>query len=210
LLPARAALPSPAVFLQRPAHAAELLALAAVARHGLAAGSAIAGLRATYPDATPAGLTRIATQRLVRQARNSGVVSGLAGTFAVLADTVGLYSRQAELVLQIAAAHGHDPQVPDRAADLLVLLGVHADLPAARQALVDATNDDGDDSPVRLTRPAGRALAAGAVRLGVKRLFRFVPGIGALVGAVTNVRLTQELAVRAARYYEKKGGPTRR
>jgi hypothetical protein len=172
-------------------------------------------LRDTYPSATADGLARMATVRLVRQARTQGAVAGLLGPLAVLAETAVLLWTQTRLLLDVAAAYGRDPADPERAAELLVLQGVHPDLATAHTALAaarqaadqaadhgpDADGDDGDRSPqlvARLVRVAGRAL----VRMtAARRAARLVPGAGAALTAVLDGRATEQLAARATKFY---------
>jgi uncharacterized protein (DUF697 family) len=222
LIPASttAVVPSWQEFKEKPGYAAELLAQAAVARFGGPARANVTWLRDTYPNATPDGLARVAVQRFVRQARNSGFVTGLAGPLAVLADAGALNIIHARLILHIAAAYGMDPGSPERAAEILVLQGIHSDVTAAR-ATLQAADGEGDPhngnhsaqgstverhsgaapDPRRLATPLARTIGMAAVRIGVRRALRVVPGAGALVGAAANVRSTEAVAERAIRYY---------
>jgi hypothetical protein len=142
------------------------------------------------------------------------VVSGLAGPFAVLVDVGTLHALHAELILHVAAAFGHDPTAPERAAELLYLQGLHDSTDEADAAVHaalasdDAASDDppgGADeptgSPVRLGRPLARSLTTGALRVGARRVLRLVPGAGAVIGAIANARATDEVAARAVRFY---------
>src|SRR5262249_47033550 len=104
----------------------ELLALTAVRRLGDEARTSTAWLRDTYPNATSDGLPRPATQRFVRRARNRGAAAGLTSPYALLPEAGGLAWLQARLVLHIAAAFGHDPTDPQRAAEILMLQRIHA------------------------------------------------------------------------------------
>jgi hypothetical protein len=84
-----------------------MLAEAAVERFGDSADRYLRWLRATYPQATPDGLTRIVTQRLAR---------------CYWPGPVGLLAAQAQLVLHIAGAYGRDPRDPQRVPELLALI----------------------------------------------------------------------------------------
>jgi hypothetical protein len=156
-----------------------------------------AWLHRTYPGATTDGLIRLATHRLVRQARRQGAAAGLGGILTV--DTAAVAWTQAELVLQIAAAHGLDPTEPRRAAELLTLWRLYPDLPAAQLAV--------DEAPQRLSNGhlSGR-LAAHALR-GVPRasafwrVARLIPGAAAVLNAFADARSTERLATGAARFY---------
>ncbi|WP_203905730.1 EcsC family protein [Virgisporangium aliadipatigenens] len=206
------AAPSLRDFALRPGHAVELLALTAVARYGEAARSNVTWLRDTYPNAAAEGIARVAAHRYVRQARNRGAVSGLAGPVAVLLDSGALNALHAELILHIAAAFGLDPTAPERAAEILYLQRVHDDLTDAKAAVHAATRTatgpgtelaawlTGPD-PVRLSKPLARVLGFGLLRVGARRLLGLVPGAGAFIGAIANARATDELAGRALRFY---------
>jgi hypothetical protein len=108
-------------------------------------------LRDSYPSASRRGDRPAAAHRFVRQARNRGAVAGLAGPLAVLLDAGALQALHAELILNIAAAHGKDPTAPERAAELLYLLGVH-------DTAADATHGGpiGDRAGGQPRRPAIR------------------------------------------------------
>jgi hypothetical protein len=184
-------------------HAAELLALAAVARYGPRAAASITWLREQYPNAASERIARAAAQRFVRQARKRGAVAGLAGTIAVLLDASTLHTLHADLILHVAAAYGHDPTAPERAAELLYLLGVHDSAAEASTAVSSAIEPasavQGD--PTRLGRPLVRTLTVGVLRVGARRVLRLIPGAGALIGAVANARATDEVMTRALRFY---------
>jgi uncharacterized protein (DUF697 family) len=199
--------PSLRDFRERPTQAAELLALAAVARYGPGAATNIDWLRDQYPNASGAGVARAAAHRFVRQARNRGAASGLAGPLAVLLDAGTLHALHADLILHIAAAHGEDPTAPERAAELLYLLGVHDSAAEARTAVSSAIEVSGgaaEGDPSRLARPIVRTLAVGVLRLGARRMLRLIPGAGALIGAIANARATDEMVTRALRFYRKR------
>jgi hypothetical protein len=132
-------------------------------------------------------------------------VAGLAGPLAVLLDVGALHALHAEMILNVAAAHGKDPTAPERAAELLYLLGVHdsaADANTAVRTAIEPAHDNGDH-PAHLARPLARTLSLGALRLGARRILRLIPGAGALIGAIANARETEEVAARAFRYYRK-------
>ncbi|HEV7898638.1 MAG TPA: EcsC family protein, partial [Planosporangium sp.] len=167
-------------------------------------------LRDTYPAADAARLARMATAWSVRQARTQGAVAGLLGPLAVFAGTAALLRTQARLVLDIAAAYGRDPTDRERAAELLVLLRVHPDLAAAREALAAAreaadngpgAGSNGNQPPqvtVPLVRVAGRALVRTAA---ARQAARIVPGAGAALTAILDGRSTELLAARATEFY---------
>src|SRR5262249_53013125 len=137
-----------------------------------------------------------ATQRFIRQARVQGAASGLIGPYALLAE-VGLSWLQARLVLHLAAAYGHDPADPARAAELLVLQRVYGSVAMAGEALHRSPNGSTPTISGLAAPVGGAALLLGLVRAAS----RVVPGGGAVVGALTGARSTERLATRAIRYY---------
>jgi hypothetical protein len=92
----------------------ELLAEAAVERFGDSVDRYVSWLRDTYPEATPDGLARLATQRLTRRF-GYAALAGPVGTVALL-------PVQALLVLHIAATYGRDPRAPERVPELRQLV----------------------------------------------------------------------------------------
>jgi hypothetical protein len=207
-----------------PGYATELLALAAVEHIGPHVRTHLTWLRDTYPTAATGGLVRIATSRLVRQARTQGAVAGLLGPLAVLAETGALLWTQTRLVLDIAAAYGRDPAEPERAVELLVLLRVHPDLTAAQDAVTAAQDaaaaahdvltatrkagangsgagEYGDRSP-QVTLPLVRLAGRAVMRMTTaRRAARLVPGAGAALTAILDGRATEQLAARATKFY---------
>jgi hypothetical protein len=207
--PARQAVPLAAlwpIIKANPGYATELVTLAAVEHLGPRARQHLTWLRDTYPTATVNGLARIAASRSVRLARTQGAVTGLLGPLAMLAGTGTLLWTQTRLVLDIAALHGRDPADPERAAELLVLQRVHPDLATARQAITAARaaaadasgTDEAGDLPLPLLRLAGRALTRITL---ARQAARFVPGAGAALTGILDGRATEQLAVRAAKFY---------
>jgi uncharacterized protein (DUF697 family) len=173
-----------------PARAPELLAVAAVHRLAPEARLHTDWLRTTYPAASNDGLARLAAQEFVRKARAQGTLAGLIGPAAVLAETVTLTLLQARMVLRIAAAYGHNPSAPVRAAELLVLQQFHADVPAAEAAIAG-------HGPARRT---SARLAIGVVARAFAAKLLPAP----LIGGMTSARLTEQLAARATTYYRTK------
>jgi hypothetical protein len=124
---------------------------------------------------------------------------------AVLVDAATLQALHAELILHLAAAHGLDPTAPERAAELLYLQGVHESADEAQSA-VEATIMAAKDAatrvdPTRLSRPLGKTLGLGVLRVGARRVMQMVPGAGAVIGAIANARATSDLANRALHFY---------
>jgi hypothetical protein len=189
-----------------PGYATELLALAAVGHLGPLARTHVTWLRERYPTATAGGLARIAASGSVRQARTQGAVAGLLGPLAVFVETPALLWTQARLVLGVAAAYGRDPADPERAVELLALLGVHPDLSTARQAVAAARAaaangagaHDGGRVSLPLVRVAGRALTRMAI---ARQATRVMPGAGAALTWVLDGQSTERLAARATKFY---------
>lgn len=204
--------------IDHPGYLPELLALAAVDGLGPPARAWAARIRTVYPGATTDGLARLATQRYVRLAVTGATLSTATGLLAPLAGLAAVTWAQAGLVLHLAAAHGHDPTQPDRAADLLLLTRVHSDEETARAALAAAAaavggGDDGSgeedgagDGTVARLAEAGWRLGAPivarttnwlALRLAVRRL----PGATTLATAMLSSASTERLAARATAHY---------
>jgi hypothetical protein len=207
--------------LDDPGHAPELLAAVAVRLIGPRAAAWADAVRSAYPAATNEGLARLATRRFVRLAGAGGLVAAGAGLFAPAAELAIAALTRAGLVLHLAAAHGHDPSDPARAAELLVLTQVHADEGAARAAVKAAAEAyergaahapgpaDADAPP--LTRAAEAALrlavplAAETGGWGVLRLVaRFVPGARVVAATGAQISAAERLAIRASAYYRRR------
>ncbi|MEV4758781.1 hypothetical protein AB0J86_27290 [Micromonospora sp. NPDC049559] len=195
--------------LAHPGYAPELLATAAVESLGPGARAWAERVRTDYPSATPEGLARLATRRFVRIAGTGGAVSAGAGLLAPLAELVVVAWTQAGLVLHLAAAYGHEPTHPDRAADLLVLTRVHPDDAAARDALAAAgrAGPEGEDALDRALEAAWRLgvpLAAQAGGwLALRAAARLLPGAAALAAAAGGTAVAQRLAARAVARYRR-------
>lgn len=81
-------------------------------------------------------------QKYSRAARWEGAGTGAAGIVGLPADLVLLAWVQNRLVLSIAASYGHDMNDhTERAAELLIIQGVHNSREVARGALVRAATD---------------------------------------------------------------------
>jgi hypothetical protein len=188
-----------------PAHAPELLALAAVQSIGPRAREWIARTRRDYPHADEAALARLATRQFSRAGGLGSVLGAVAGSYApvVLAGTAAF--AHAELVLHVAAAYGKDPAAPERAVDLLVLTRIHPDREAAEVAVAAARRPAYDEE--------GGGLRAGVWRLsrlisgqvggwGVFRLInRYLPGVSLLAAFLTGRAAADGLAARANALY---------
>jgi hypothetical protein len=192
--------------LDRPGHAPELLAATAVRTFGPRARAWAVQTRATYPAATPDGLARLATQRYVRIAGATGVVSAVAGLFGPFAELAALGWSQAGLVLHLAAAYGHDPTDPQRAVDLLVLTRVHPTVETARAALAAAEVAEAEDQPVQraaeaLWRVAAPLAGQTSGWLAVRLVARAIPGGAAVTAGAGSAAATARLASRARAHY---------
>jgi hypothetical protein len=152
-----------------PRQVPELLARAAVERYGPEADRYTRWIRATYPAASDDRIAQAAARRFTAQARRAALAA-VVGHGAGEAAALGWV--QARMVLHIAAAYRADPAAPERAAELLTLMG-SARVPVGAGV-----------------RAAGRGLAT-----------RLVPGAGLLLGALLNDADTGSLARRAISLY---------
>ncbi|MFF5230870.1 hypothetical protein [Dactylosporangium sp. NPDC000521] len=194
-----------------PAYLPELLALAAVARLGEAARERAAWYAANYPGVDGDAIGRAVTREFVRRARRLGIVAGAAGSLGLVVEAAGVNWLHAKLVLHLAAAHGHDPLDRVRAAELLVLQRVYAEVATAEAAIMAAEQAQRSRRAgtgvgvARLAGPLGRTLGGGLLQAaGVRVARRALPGIGPVIGAVAAVRSTEAIAMRATRYYRRK------
>ncbi|GAA1504329.1 hypothetical protein GCM10009827_017010 [Dactylosporangium maewongense] len=198
-----------------PAYLPELLALAAVARLGEAARERAAWYAANYPGVDGDAIGRAVTREFVRRARRLGIAAGAAGSLGLVVEAAGVNWLHAKLVLHLAAAHGHDPLDRARAAELLVLQRVYAEVATAEAAIMAAEQAQRSRRAgpgvgvARLAGPLGRTLGGGLLQAAGVRIARHaVPGIGPVIGAVAAVRSTEAIAMRATRYYRRKPVPT--
>ena len=156
---------------------------------------------------TPERLARVAYRKHVRLARLEGGALGVGGVLTAAPDVVALLWIQSRMVFYIAAAHGYDANHPMRPAELLALQGVYPTPAEARQAL------DGMGKPMAQAMVekalAGREndhLHRRLVKYVAKRMARryagrYVPLIGAPIGAMQNAGATKQLGRRALEYY---------
>jgi hypothetical protein len=167
------------------------LAALAVAELGPRAAAWAQWLRATYPGAPPHGLFRLAT-RQGAQAGRALALAGIAGTLAGPVSVPAAGWVRATVVLRIAAAYGHDPAAPERAGELLDLLGVGAE---------PGSDERGEalDQAVKLARRL-RFVRFIPIRLRWRRNpLLNVPRL--LINASQEADELERLAHRAARYY---------
>jgi hypothetical protein len=190
--------------LAEPDRAPEYIALAAAERFGPQAAEWV---RIAGPGHTPEELARVAYKKHVRLATLEGGALGIGGAITAAPDIVALLWIQSRMVFYIAAAYGYDPNHPMRPAEYLAIQGLY-DTPAqAREAL------DG------VGKRLGQAMAEHALlgrrsdalhlrvakyvakRLGRRYAGRFIPLIGAPLGAMQNGGVTRQVGRRALDYY---------
>ncbi len=190
--------------LAEPDRAPEYIALAAAERFGPQAEEWV---RIAGPGHTPEQLARVAYKKHVRLARLEGGALGMGGVVTLAPDMVALLWIQSRMVFYIAAAYGYDPRHPMRPAEYLALQGLY-DTPAeAREAL------DGVGKRMALAM-AERALSSRrtdalhlklakylARRLARRYAGKFIPLIGAPIGAIQNGNVTKQLGQRTLKYY---------
>lgn len=208
--PAAHPLPTPprdtdrwAKLLADPAHAPELLALAAVQTIGPRARHWAATTTAAYPTATPTGLARLATRQFIRFGAAASVFGAVAGSYAALALVATRVLTEAELILHLAAAHGLDPTHRDRAVDLLVISGVHQTPAEAAEALaaIDGPEPTASGLGDAVWR-VGRVFASRTHGWTVLRVVnRYFPGVSMLGAVLTSAADAQATAARALSYY---------
>lgn len=186
-----------------PGHAPELLALAAVQTIGPRAKDWADRHREAYPNATDAGLARLATRQFTRFGTVAGIFAALAGSYAPIALLGSSALSHAELVLHLAAAYGLDPTDEKRAAELLVLTRVHPTQADAEEALAAAREpayEEGgiSDAAWRFGRMAATQAGGWAALRVLNRLF---PGTSLLVATTVSRNAVAGLGTRAMRFY---------
>jgi len=153
--------------------------------------------RAAYPAASDRALARLAGRQFTRFGSLPSVFRAVAGSYAPITLLGTAAITNAEIVLHVAAAYGLDPTDPQRAADLLVITGVHPTRADAEQALERRGHERGVAS--RLARlVATQTPAWTAVRLAN----RYFPGTSLLAAALTSTASAQMTAARAEAYYK--------
>ena len=140
-------------------------------------------------------------------ARLEGAALGIGGIFTAAPDVVALLWIQSRMIFYIAAASGYDPRHPMRPAELLAIQEVYASPAEARKAL------DGMGKPMaqamvekalasRTTDRLHRRLLKYLAKRTVRRYAgRYVPLIGAPIGALQNAGATKLVGRRALSYY---------
>lgn len=153
-----------------PQHMAEQIAVWSLARFGTRADAAVAKLRDGRPDADREELERLVIARQVRVSMTEGAFVG--GPFILLIPVAfcAALLAQAQMVFELAAVSGHEPDDQMRAADLLVLLGAYPSTDEATAALAAMTRDPHHRQGKRL--PAGTRWAM------VKRMMYMLQVLG--------------------------------
>src|SRR5215208_3440012 len=190
--------------LAEPDRAPEYIALAAAERFGPQADEWV---RIAGPGHTPEQLARVAFKKHVRLARLEGGALGVGGAVTLAPDIVALLWIQSRMVFYIAAAYGYDARHPMRPAEYLALQGLYETPAEAREAL------DGVGKRMAYAM-VGRALSSrrsDALHLRVAKYItrrlarryagRFIPLIGAPIGALQNGSVVKQLGEQALRYY---------
>lgn len=133
--------------LADPEHLPEHLARFALRRMGPAADRSVARVRERNPDADPAELRALVVARGRRNTVAEGAFVG--GPFLLLIPVAfcAALLNQARTVLELAGLDGRDPTSPERAAELLVLMGVYPDTDRAGAALGALDADASDTGP---------------------------------------------------------------
>jgi len=186
-----------------PGHAPELLAVAAVRAVGPRAREWVSRARDAYPSAPGDALARLAARQFTRAGRLRTVAGAIAGSYAptLLLGTSAF--THAELILHVAAAYGQDPTDPRRAAELLVIMRVHATMADAEAALAGPAYET-RAGLWRLGRLiAGRSTAWSALRLAN----RYFPGTTLLAAFLTSSAEAEATAARAVAFYRKAATP---
>lgn len=195
-----------------PLHAPEYLALAAVEQFGPEAQEWIAEFRREFPHVTDWHLAAVTRKRFVRLSSLSGAVAGVAGGVGAVLDFGVLAWNQARMVIYLATIFGEDPTSRDRAAELLMLQGVHKVLGTARTALDVAarraaptdllkhskTVQESEGSLLTLASTLGKMVG---MKLAKKGLLKLIPFAAVPLGAIANASSSGDLADRAIAMY---------
>jgi uncharacterized protein (DUF697 family) len=190
--------------LAEPDRAPEYIALVAAERF---APQAEEWVRIAGPGHTPARLAKVAYRKHVRLARLEGGALGLGGVFTAAPDMVALLWIQSRMIFYIAAAYGYDPRHPMRPAELLALQGLY-ETPAEARAALDGVGKR--LAQVMVERAIShrsmdsihrRLLKYLAKRLARRYAGRYIPFVGAPLGALQNAGVTKGIGKRALAYY---------
>ena len=123
------------IVLRDPGHLPENLAEFSLKMLGPGVPGYVTGLRQRNQDADMQELERMIAQQGVREtSREGGFVGGPFILFVPVAFVAALLA-QIKMLLRMAALTGRDPRAPQRAAELLVIMGVYQDVARAAAAL---------------------------------------------------------------------------
>jgi hypothetical protein len=199
-----------AALLADPAHAPELLAVAATQTIGPRAQAWARRTRADYPGATPDALARLAAQQFTRFGSVSSIFAAAAGSYAPIALLGAAVFTNAEIALHVAAAYGISPTDRARAADLLVLGRVHTDHAQAGAAVTAALELGFEHAGITgATRRLGGMLAVQAGAWAAIRLVNHrLPGVGVLAATLASRGAARAMAARATWYYRGRSQPS--
>ncbi|MBO9534583.1 MAG: EcsC family protein [Solirubrobacteraceae bacterium] len=203
-----------------PTYALETIALRSVEVHGAAAKAWLAESKSV--PYSQEQLAKIAVKRSTNLARLEGATLGFGGFLTVAPDLAALVYILTREVVFVAAAYGHDPTHPDRAAELLVVTQVYGSIEEAQAGL----DRRGERIAVRLAKNQVKAALPGSgakrQRTLSERLIRYagrraakryggrlVPGIGAVLGAIDNGAAARETGERAIEFYRPHGTVSR-
>lgn len=149
----------------------------------------------------------MAYKKHVRLARLEGGVLGIGGSLTAGPDMVALMWIQSRMIFYIAAAHGYDPEHPMRPAELLSLQGFY-ETPAEARAALDGMGKLMAQAMVEkaLTARSFESLQMRLAKYLAKRLARryagrFIPFVGAPLGALQNAGATKQIGKLALSYY---------
>ena len=190
--------------LAEPDRAPEYIALAAAERFGPQAAEWVRNAGAGH---TPEELARVAFKKHVRVARLEGGALGAGGAITAAPDIVALLWIQSRMVFYIAAAYGYDPRHPMRPAEYLALQGLYDTPSEARKALDGVGKRMAQAMAERaLTGRRSDVLHLRLAKYFARRLVRryagrFIPLVGAPIGALQNGNVTKQLGEQALRYY---------
>lgn len=109
----------------------------------------VARLRAEHPDADVGELERIVVRRGLRETSSQGGFVG--GPFIVLVPVafVAALLAQIKMLFRMAAVGGRDPLAPERAAEVLIIMGVYKTMDEAAAAIAETgTRPDPESGPV--------------------------------------------------------------
>lgn len=191
-----------------PSYAFETIAKAAVAVHGPAAQQWVASKqRVGYSQDQ---LARSAVRANANLARMEGAALGVGGFLTAVPDVVAMAWILARDVIFVAAAYGHDPTDPRRAAEMLVIGEIYDSIEAAQAGL----DKQGERLAVALARSQADKIMSGSERSLSGRLARYaakrtvkrfggrmVPGLGAVLGAIDNAKSAKRVGQRAIEFY---------